>query len=72
MGDVMNDRLKMELMVLLTCVDDTTKFRKSLTLILLEWMEERTFYRSDDSAVIYRMHLLIDFFDKVEEIEKGK
>jgi hypothetical protein len=47
--------------------DKPKDFRKTLTQILLEWMEETDVYPKNKDILIHRMHLLIDFFDKLDE-----
>jgi hypothetical protein len=59
----------MELSILLA--DESPRnFRKALTQILLEWVEETKDFPHNSTSTVHRIHLLIDFFDKLEEIEK--
>ena len=64
------EKMKFELFLLLT-YEDAKVFRKALNQVLLDWVEHMDLPRDKD-RIVYRMHLLIDFFDKIDELEMGK
>jgi hypothetical protein len=70
--DIKLEKMKVELLLFLTCEDDITLFRKALTQVFLEWIEENSYPRNADKEIVHRMHLMISFFDKIEEIDKMK
>jgi len=67
----MEKKLTKELLELLSS-DEPREFRKALTKVILEWAEAEML-PLDKADIIHKFFLLIEFFDKVEEIqEKGK
>jgi hypothetical protein len=65
--EIKYEKMKMELFILLSYFG-ARELRKALNQVLLDWVEHVDLPRDKD-AIVRRMHLVIDFFDKIEELE---